>query len=867
MQNDVGKVMQKYHQTLTFYKNCHSIPTTSHQTNKSQVSGSSPERPTVEEKVQAGDIKELNLERIKSLEPLLEAREYWERRRTEAQAVYNRNKTKLTEDVERIRQEALDLETANNNTNIGFFPNVRTNDNYGERSNDHSEEQPAILETPSPLRKSPEVKGISLSPVLSQNITGKKQTQKTSVEQIRFKKTVNKRRFDDYNAVPGTLGTNQKLMLPVVATAESSADVGILQKTKNNAKILRSTRSLRFGDPTDALARIRNPKTGRFVTSVEDKVINTPKKKQNPEYLLKKPKTQNERYKAPIAPSSSSEESKDEEIAVITKQVQGDLYHSHDSRKSEERTWSRLRRSQRHLGENNFLRTRQSEELIYEPLTDERIDELIKRCETEPKLLASWTPAQGRVLLDMTTCLRRIRRAREKHNERDTLRGIRRDYGNDTTLFAASSEEDSSQVQSDIREAVEDYELAIQFYHDYYPTNPNPISSPTLIKSESQLLTSHNTGPQVNRRNNKMDDLNLDQVTSLEQLYEIKEYWVQRQTEAQAKIEHAKAEVIREIELIKQNTLNMEASLDQAHRQTKPTVIQPSCSLKESQRQLINLPVKQLDKNVRIYQSSDETRPTPSPQTPSLLQSDAKKQIHKAKEMTSTPQMMSNPPTPTYMAIMETQQLPLQPIDKLELLASSKEDIVMDNRQTHKITESQLTTTTEVKTPQNIYTSSSSNSTDSEEQVNQNKVQNEPKPSRQERFAKREEPLFRLRNPLTGRFVPKSRRRLSGPPGKRRRPNYVVEKLNPKPSTSQHNEENEDPQISHNISVTKNTVPRQLTASEFTDCMARKFMSLNPRPQVLDRLGPKIVAQKLLVGSERIIIRPKLEGEDRRMSL
>lgn len=105
----------------------------------------------------------------------------------------------------------------------------------------------------------------------------------------------------------------------------------------------------------------------------------------------------------------------------------------------------------------------------------------MRRCETEPRLLASWTPAQGRVLMDISTCLKRMERAREKYRKRESFRKIRRGYYSDTSLFAASSEEDSSQLQSDIREAIEDYNRAIQFYKDYYPSAPESMSSSTHV--------------------------------------------------------------------------------------------------------------------------------------------------------------------------------------------------------------------------------------------------------------------------------------------------------------------------------------------------------------------------------------------------
>lgn len=188
------------------------------------------------------------------------------------------------------------------------------------------------------------------------------------------------------------------------------------------------------------------------------------------------------------------------------------------------------------------------------------------------------------------------------------------------------------------------------------------------------------------------------------------------------------------------------------------------------------------------------------------------------------------------------------------------------NKSEDKNTESQPISTASKKTPRNI-SSSSSDDSNPKDQPNRDNIENRTKESRRQRFANRQEPLFRLRNPLTGRFVPKSKRRLSGPPGKKRRPNYIVEEVNPKPSTSKEDEENQDPQTAHNIPHKKDKVPRQLTGSEFSDIMLRKFASLNPRPQIWNRLGPKIVAQKVLVGSDRIVIRPKLDGEDRRVSL
>lgn len=113
-----------------------------------------------------------------------------------------------------------------------------------------------------------------------------------------------------------------------------------------------------------------------------------------------------------------------------------------------------------------------------------------------------------------------------------------------------------------------------------------------------------------------MDDLDLSQVTSLGQLYEIREYWIQKQTEVQARTEQIKADVIREIEAIRCNTLNMEASLDHTNRSTTLTVRQPSCHVNQITERLEDSPIEQLNPDARVYQSSDETRATSSSKTP-----------------------------------------------------------------------------------------------------------------------------------------------------------------------------------------------------------------------------------------------------------
>lgn len=106
-----------------------------------------------------------------------------------------------------------------------------------------------------------------------------------------------------------------------------------------------------------------------------------------------------------------------------------------------------------------------------------------------------------------------------------------------------------------------------------------------------------------------MDNLDLSQVTSLDQLYKIRGYWVQRQIEVKARTEQAKAQIIQEIEAIRRDTLNMEASLDLNNQQTTSAVQQPTCSSTKIMEQL-DLPIRQLDQNARIYQSSDRTEET-----------------------------------------------------------------------------------------------------------------------------------------------------------------------------------------------------------------------------------------------------------------
>lgn len=293
VQSDIREAIQTYHRAVTFYKNHYPVPLTSPPPEKSEILGFTYGRRFAEEHPQIGKMEDQDLGEIMSMEQLHEIREYWIRRRAEARTIFDKKRNELIEDVEQIRREALNLEATNGDTNRILSSSAPPTGSASKTSDRQSWEQQVVPGVLSSLGELSQEEIITSSPILPQNLATKptfsKDSRKpTSLAELRVKVPAN-----DGKETPGTSGTKRISRTPISWTSDSSDSDYEPPKIKDNLNVPVTTRRQRFGDPKDALARIRHPKTGRFVAVADRESIGPPGKKERPSYLPPRPEIQN----------------------------------------------------------------------------------------------------------------------------------------------------------------------------------------------------------------------------------------------------------------------------------------------------------------------------------------------------------------------------------------------------------------------------------------------------------------------------------------------------------------------------------------------------------------------------------------------
>lgn len=304
LKSEIDQAIQGYDRALAFHKRHSPFPNNTNslkidsgrrRINYSNVS----DNPANMDAIGRKQLKQIN-----SMTQLREIREYWLNRKQESIQRQEAAKEQLIQEILKLRQETWDEEKrersvpsdpANKeneitNRDLPFEQKTFVSSRPEETSISRT---PPLLEaigtrnTPTPSGLSEE---ISLRcPLLElqrqMEIEELSETHPHRDEKRESRTELNK----NESPKPGTSRSTQSRMSLLNWTSDSSDEEPPLPQSKTDEKTPSFLRRQRFNDPQNAMSRLRNPHTGRFISKNYRELIGPPGRKPRPEYLPRRP--------------------------------------------------------------------------------------------------------------------------------------------------------------------------------------------------------------------------------------------------------------------------------------------------------------------------------------------------------------------------------------------------------------------------------------------------------------------------------------------------------------------------------------------------------------------------------------------------
>lgn len=431
-------------------------------------------------------------------------------------------------------------------------------------------------------------------------------------------------------------------------------------------------------------------------------------------------------------------------VAGCTKEQNSPIKCGQKSRKPRQRhqTWSKLRKSESHIKLQDYSKTAGE---ISSSLTAERVERSLSEESEREDNPEQITPFEERLVQDIACLLERWNTALKRHKRRKIERRSQEEPYAESSISILSSSAYSTRLQSEIDQAIEDYDRALAFHNKYSPFTEKPVS---LERSES---TRTDEGLNSTAKRKKMENLEreqLEQIDSLQALREIYRYWFYRNEEAATRLKATKKLLIDDIITLRQNTLEME----EIDRQFRPH----GTSLHDSS----------LAESERTQQSSS------SMQQPSALtttEADKAEEVHSPQ--TRPKDLDQQTPLATLMQQSEQESSGREPKD---LLGKSKSRAELYDGDQPPIPGP----STQNTQPKRSIPQWSSDSSEEEIRPHRPRVTELlPNITRRQRFGNPRDSLTRFRNPKTGRFMSEAERASIGPPGRKSRPENLPRRL------------------------------------------------------------------------------------------
>lgn len=163
-------------------------------------------------------------------------------------------------------------------------------------------------------------------------------------------------------------------------------------------------------------------------------------------------------------------------------------------------------------------------------------------------------PQDLRLVHDISVLVARLHKALDRHKKRKYERPGYEEASHNFSI-STISRRDSIQLQSEKRQAIRDYSQALAFHPEF---SSRPLISSTPKHEVERGFSKKSVFTVSRHQSKKMKELSLHDVTSMDRLREIYEYWYYRRKQALQNLVLSRQRFIEAIEQMRRQTLEME---------------------------------------------------------------------------------------------------------------------------------------------------------------------------------------------------------------------------------------------------------------------------------------------------------------------